>query len=380
VGEQRKEAVMDASMGDLLASARELKGAVGEMKQRSDERIGDLEKRLRALERTDPAGYVPGDRGRLGRQGATGGGGRRGFALWLQNTLLEGDPAKGGVLVPPDQASAVWEMLGAASIGLASGFTIVDTDSDELHLPTVTDDGAAWTPEATAIADAEPTFAEVIARPRKLAAYVEIGNELIDDSSPAALDVVSQSVTRAMGRELDKGFFVGSGTAPEIRGLFNVVGIQTVAGGAVADLDPVVDAIAALEAEDLAATAIYMNPAIWAKFLGLKEATGSIRPLLVDSAGGVAGGVTRSILGVPVFTSSQLPLDKIGVAQADQVVAVRRQEARIETSRDVKFREDVTALRAVSRWDITLPTVKAFVSVEGVTAAAAAGASAKSSK
>ena len=83
-----------------------------------------------------------------------------------------------------------------------------------------------------------------------------------------------------------------------------------------------------------------MHPGAWSDLLGIKEATGSAVPVLA-STGGVQGVVTKSILGVPVYTSSQMPLDKIGVAQADQIVAVRRQEARVETSTDAGFEQDI---------------------------------------
>ena len=94
-----------------------------------------------------------------------------------------------------------------------------------------------------------------------------------------------------------------------------------------------------------------MHPTLWADLMALKEQTGSIRPLLADSAG-VAGTVQKSILGVPVWTSSQLPTTMIGVADAPQIIALRRRDARVEVSGDVKFNSDVTAMRTVSRWDI----------------------------
>ena len=148
---------------------------------------------------------------------------------------------------------------------------------------------------------------------------------------------------------------------------FNVAGIQTIdTVGALPSLGPFISAFALLEAADLRPAAIYMHPGAWSDLLGIKEATGSAVPVLA-SAGGVQGMVTKSILGVPVYTSAQMPLDKIGVAQADQIVAVRRQEARVETSTDVGFEQDTVALRCISRWDLAAPNREAFVALTGIT-------------
>ena len=61
---------------------------------------------------------------------------------------------------PPDR-------LRAKSVGLQSGFTILETDGDTLHVPKVTGDvAAAWTSEGNAITPADPTFSEDIAVPQ----------------------------------------------------------------------------------------------------------------------------------------------------------------------------------------------------------------------
>ena len=332
---------------EVLSIARELK-------QTLDGRFAGLERRLRVIEVGE--GYTPGDTpSRSSAAGRSGSVEHGGFAAWLQSTLVEGTAALGGHIVPPEHSDEIFSTLISRSVLLASGVRVIETSSDELHLPIIADDTANWTAEATAIAETQPVFSEVVARPRKLAAYVELSNELVADSSPAALSVVSDSFLRAMAAELDVGMFAGTGTAPQIRGLLNqtVPLPATAADVTIDDLDSVLEAFALIEAAGFEPTAVYMSPTSWAAFMGLKEVTGSIRPLLSEPS--LAERVRRNILGVPVYLSPAMPDTEILVAQSDQIVAVRREEARVEVSSDVAFREDVTAVRAVSRWDVVVP-------------------------
>ena len=158
---------------------------------------------------------------------------------------------------------------------------------------TVRDDGATGR-RGDADPATEPTLGEVVARPQKLAA---------------------------------RSFFVGSGadrrsgassTSPASR--------RSTRSGRCPAFGRFISAFALLEAADLRPTAIYMHPGAWSDLLGIKEArqrrAGARlyrrRPGCGDEVDPGRARLTRA---------SQMPLDKIGVAQADQIVAVRRQEA-----------------------------------------------------
>src|SRR4029078_1523625 len=88
-------------------------------------------------------------------------------------------------------------------------------------------------------------------------------------STPRVRDVFFSTVLRALSLSLDLGFFEGSGTAPAIRGLKNVSGIQTVSmgtnGAAVQNPDTLADAIGLLENANANATAIVMHPRSWGR-------------------------------------------------------------------------------------------------------------------
>ena len=87
------------------------------------------------------------------------------------------------------------------------------------------DPTAAWTAEAGTIT---PTTRAIPTSPRRRASSRvcrSSRNELIADSNPDVVSLLEMQVARALALKFDLGCFEGSGTAPEIRGLKNVVGI-----------------------------------------------------------------------------------------------------------------------------------------------------------
>jgi HK97 family phage major capsid protein len=292
----------------------------------------------------------------------------------------------GAALVPTEQLPRVFDRLAETSVGLKSGFTVIPTQSSELRIPhLVSDIAAAFVSEGEEIDLSDPGLEPIIATPRKLAAITSMSNEILLDSNPKVLDLTLQNLLRALSSGLDLAFFEGDGTAPNLRGLKNVSGIQKIdmgvtAGAAFADLDPLVEAFSMLEQADASATAVVMHPRSWGQLLQLKEQIDSLKPLLSESAGSPTGGIVRSVLGVPVYLSSKISsaethgtahdASAVYVYQADQVVAVRREEARIEIDRSRYFERDLTAVRGVVRYALVVPNPKAVCRIEGVVPAA----------
>ncbi len=304
---------------------------------------------------------------------------------WAQRSVFE-STGGGSFLVPPEYAHQLFDRLAAASVGLRSGFQIMQTGSSSLHIPTLTADAAsAWVAEGAAITPTDPGFTEVIATPRKLAALVQLSNEMRRDSNPDVVTSTTMNLFRSLALKLDLGFFEGSGTPPEIKGLKNVSGIGTVTtlganGGTPTSLDPFADAIATLAANNATADAIVMNPRTWSTLTKLKTGlTGDQTPLLAE-AGAVGFDTTgqprRSIYGVPVFVTSQLSITETRgtstdtssayVYQADQVVAVRRADVQFELDTSRLFHQDMAELRAISRWDVVVPNPTAIVRIVGI--------------
>jgi HK97 family phage major capsid protein len=293
---------------------------------------------------------------------------------------LVGGANPGQIVSPPEFAEFFFDRLAAASVVLQSGVRVIPTEARELRVPRLTSDVAAnWTDEAAEIAVSDPAMDSVVAIPRKLAVLTYASNELFDDSTPELAALVGTSVARSMALKLDKGLLEGSGTAPEIRGLKNQSGIQTLSagtnGGAMT-IDLVADALGLLNAANAGARrAIYMPARTWTALSKVKDSTGSNRPVLMADTN-PTGTPTRAIYGTPVYVSNQLSqaesqgtgnnLNSVYVVDLDSVVVVRRRDLTVVRDSSWKFSSDQTAIRATSRFDLVLSHPEGVVRITGV--------------
>lgn len=294
--------------------------------------------------------------------------------------LSEAIGTTGRAFTPYEAGAFFFDKLAAQSVGLLSGFTVIRTDRRELQVPRLTADaGSAWRNEGDDLLTADPLADTITATPRKLAGLNILSNEVRVDSVPAILDMVGKSLARSLGLKLDAGFFEGSGTAPEIRGLKSTSGIGSVSmganGAAPANLDAIADAINLLESNNAVPGAIVMPPRTWGTLSKLKEATGSNKPVLINDA--PTEGIKRSVYGVPVFLTSQLGIaetqgtatnaSSIYVFDPSQIVAVIRSDVTLEVDGSAAFRTDQSMVRAILRADMVVPNPAAVVRIAGVT-------------
>lgn len=294
---------------------------------------------------------------------------------------LVGGVLPGRAVAPPEHAEFFFDRLAAASVVLASGVRRVMTDRRELVIPRLVGDVAAnWTAEGTEITASDPNMDTITATPRKLAALSFMSNEVRDDSVPAVLELVGESMARALGLKLDLGMLEGTGTAPEIWGLKNQSGIQTVSmgtnGAQLTNLDAFADALGLLDAANAGdQRVIIMPPRNWTALSKIKEVSGSTKPVLQADTN-PTGGIRRTLYGTPVLLTSQLALtetqgtatttNSVYVYDTAQVVAVIRNDLTIETDTSVKFTSDQTAARGTIRADLVLPNPAAVVRIVGV--------------
>lgn len=303
---------------------------------------------------------------------------------WLANELrtITGSAGLGGAVTPPDLYDEVLDLLPASSVLLASGVQVIRTDRDSVAFPhLLTDAASGFVAAGATISNADATGESLTATPQKVASLLAIHNEVVMDSNPAILDTAARSLIRSIGLAFDLGAFEGSGTAPVIRGLKNIAGIQTVTMGAngatPTNLDPFADALGSLESQNAnGAKAIVMHPRTWGVLAKVKEATGSAEPVLQDSAGSAGQAIARSIYGVPVFLSSQLSTTETQgssslassayVYDVTEVYAVLRQDVRVELDRSRLFNADQSEVRAIMRGDIVVPNPKAVCRITGI--------------
>jgi HK97 family phage major capsid protein len=273
-------------------------------------------------------------------------------------------------IAPPELSTFLWDRLRPASIALASGIRVIPTDREKVVWPRLTGDvDPGWIDEATEIPPGDPAFGTLEAEPTKLAHLVQVSNEVLDDSEPSVLEVLNAHLATMLALKLDAAIYEGSGSAPVIRGLKNVSGIQTVDmgtnGAALTDYDPLVEAVGKLRAANVPPPyAIAMNPRTLTELELLKEGTDFNTQL------------ARPEGLPPVYTSSQLSVTETkGTANnassayvyaPAEVVLVRRQDATIELDRSRLFNSDQSEIRGKMRCDLIVPNPVAVCRVVGI--------------
>jgi HK97 family phage major capsid protein len=281
---------------------------------------------------------------------------------------------------PGELSTNLFDRLRAASVVLATGIRTLTTEADSVVYPTLTADVVADAfAEAGTITATDPTFNTVTATPRKLAALVQTSNEALDDSDPSLATVLNNHLLRVLALKLDQQLLEGTGTAPQIRGLKNVAGIQTFAtgvNGATPTLDNIATAIAMLEAVNvpLERMRVVAAPRNIASFRTAKASTGGT--YLWDADPSVASPAT--VFGVPIVASAQLTLtetqgsssltNSIYVYDVESVVYVQRSPIEIELDRSRLFNSDQSEFRAKSRGDLIAPTPTGIVRITGALA------------
>ncbi|MFG2876336.1 phage major capsid protein [Streptomyces sp. NPDC048337] len=274
-------------------------------------------------------------------------------------------PSTGKAFSPEEMAKKLVDLLAPQSVVMASGVNRVQTNAETYSFPVIRSD---FTAGFVGELDDLPTGgfgAEPLkVTPKKIAAADMLANELMDDGGSAFLDPVAKSLMRSLSLGFDREALLGTGANKGFVGIANTPGIQkhAVTGG-FKDLDAFVAAFGKLEAVNSKATAVVMHPTTWADLMALREASGSLKPLLSESAGSPTAGVQRSILGVPVWISSFMPVTTVLAYEADQIFAVWRKDAGFQISDQFGFLKDGTAVRAIARAAIAVPNAAAVCKI-----------------
>lgn len=289
--------------------------------------------------------------------------------------LSEGTDSAGGFLVPPQHIDGWFDILRAKNVVLKAGPIILPATSDEVHVPKIaTSTAANMIAEGAAITEVEPTFGEIVLRPKKASALTIVSNEALEDSHPDLRRVMAHEHLAIVGSTLDKQFLEGSGAGVNMRGIRNFSGVTVTslgANGAAPTLDNVEGALQRLEADNAEGIAIFMHPRTWSTFRKLKDLDEryQLQPDPTSES-------RKQLFGVPVHISSQINIAEtegistdcsyIAVVDMSQIVIARRKAIEVKYSQDFKFGNDQTAIRTIARFDIGLVNDKAVELITGV--------------
>ena len=211
--------------------------------------------------------------------------------------------------------------------------------------------------------EAALVYTEKNSEVRKVAVFLPVTDEQFEDE-PRARTTVENRLPFMLQQRLDSQCLVGNGTAPNLRGTENVVGVNTQALGT----DPIPDAIykgmrMIRDTGFAEPSVVFIRPAKWEGVRLLKTADG----LYIWGHPSMPGPET--IWGVPVVQTTAVTSTKavIGDYANFSELSVRRGiDVQISNSHGTYFKEGVLALRADMRAALIHYRPSAFSIVTGL--------------
>jgi HK97 family phage major capsid protein len=288
-----------------------------------------------------------------------------------ERALAEATLGAGGALVPAPLSARVIDLARNATRVFQAGAITVPMTAQTLALARLTGEGTpAWKTEGASITAADLTFDRVTFTARTLVRRVDLSVELFEDADPSSEDVIARSFAGQMAVELDRVALLGSGTAPEPRGVLNQSGVTLTAHGAngttitnTTAYDWHLDAVGAVRANNFEPNAHIQAPRTSTSLGKLKDSTqqylappASILPMLV----------TKSVpINVTVGTSTDTSY--VFTAQWDQLMVGLRTDFTLRFLGE-RFLADTLSYSFVAylRADVQLAQPGAFVVDTGV--------------
>lgn len=289
----------------------------------------------------------------------------------VRNALSVGTDTAGGFSVPSRLMPGILAALVPVSSLMQAGAGIVPIEEGAKNFTTAAINAiptAAWRAESGALATSDPTFRAVTATPRSLAFQFKISRELLADGQNIT-QALYIAIAQAFAKELDRVGLLGSGTAPEPRGVLNTVGIQTVGNGAngtalgsYANLFSAVQAI--LQADAPMPTAAIMSPRSLVKLGGLADTT--TQPLRVPSMLESVKLIGTSQISNALTVGSSSDCSQIFVGDFSNLYFMMRENVSVQVLNELYAATGEIGFACHMRADVVLSYPAAFCAVTGV--------------
>lgn len=268
--------------------------------------------------------------------------------------------------------------LEQASVFLAAGPRIFDTDGSPVRVPMAPADGSAaltWVGENEQIPEKDRDFSELTLLPstvKSVKTITRYSNELARQSVVALEAALRDRIVADVAGKVDAQFLSDSdgdpgstGAQTEPKGLFAYAG-QTVSTVGAISLDAIMDAqTLALGANvNVAGMTLFIRPSEYMALRALKDADG--RYLVQPDV--TSGGSVLPLLGARVAVSSRVPEGMAALVDMSQVAVARdlNPSVKILTERYADY--DQQAIRVVARYDAGAINADAVVALTGITA------------
>lgn len=383
---EREAAMRDAEVKALKGEFSNLQSVIEELRKPFGEFVLPTDSEGKALDENDP--YAAGNLSvfqdiRLANKGDAAARQRLTTGFEGLNSegkaMTEGTDSQGGYLVRPQVARQIVEAKELDNVlrGLCSKLNVTTNaiQLDQLGLTT----SAGWVaelaqkPESTGM-----TLATVTASVFTAAGLATISNQLLADSNPAVDGLVTADLAKRLVALEEAAFISGTGTGQPL-GILNTPGIGATALTAtdvLSLLDAILDAIADVETDHGAPTAILMHPRTWTRILKSRDAQGAF---YIDPTGGVQDprtgvrGPVKSLWGYPVMTTNRMPTNlgsgtnesRVIIGDYREALILDRQGITVDESSHVYFTTNQTVFRAEMRVGFTAARTPAAFNVVG---------------
>ncbi|WP_062207969.1 phage major capsid protein [Streptomyces sp. NBRC 109706] len=228
---------------------------------------------------------------------------------------------------------------------------------------TTYDNAAAETAEGGTYPEAELALSERSSPVRKIAVWLPVTDEQLEDE-PQARGYVERRLPFMVRQRLDSQILVGNGTAPNLRGFLNIVGIQTQAKATDPIPDAVYKAMTKVRVTGRATPgAVVMHPNNWQSVRLLRTSDG------VYIWGSPSEPGPERIWGLPVAQADGITENTALVgdfAGYSELTTRRGIDVQVSNSHGTFFVEGKQAVRADMRAALVVYRPTAFCTVTGL--------------
>lgn len=199
---------------------------------------------------------------------------KNGNTLEVRADIVAGVDAQGGYNVPEEKKSLDVAIRNASVLNKI-GATWFSNAVGDISIPKYSGSNVAWKGEISAATDGAGTFSEVVLKPKRLTAYVDISRTFLAQDSNDAESILIRDLAEAIAEKLDKTVFgSGTGTTDEPAGLFSASGVVT--GNSLSDItyDSVLELESAVEEKNGFDFMFIANPKVKYALKGTQMASG----------------------------------------------------------------------------------------------------------
>ncbi|MCL4684964.1 phage major capsid protein [Myxococcota bacterium] len=139
----------------------------------------------------------------------------------------------GGSIIATDlRPESFIDLLRNATLVRVAGATSLPGLVGNVDISRQTGPGTAqWLTEGGTVTDADPTFDVVGMSPKTVAAKAHATRKMLLQSTPEIEQILRADLARSLALAIDRAALIGSGAGAEPLGLFNIVGVNSVAVG-----------------------------------------------------------------------------------------------------------------------------------------------------